>query len=462
MNWKNLQVFWSILGVGLINNSGYCVVASASQDLSVVFHTENLLTAFLLVIQIACILTTVLNGGILMKYTPHTRIVLVLIMSSLSYGLLSLSTTQPNVLGFSIALLASVLAGAAQSIGECTMLAFLSCFPQKMLGGWGAGTGIAGLVGPGYYMLLHSSKVSSYIIFLCVIPTCFLYYMMFRFLEKSKPRSDSLSIPIMAKELVSEQSINNTAADSDWKLGLSNRFADPVMTDDECLAEEAMGPRTISRGIPMKQLPMNCGTIKLVFRHAGLIILNMIGVYFFEYSIYPGLVDRDTKFVQKGHFIQENAYILSWMAYNIGVSISRASVSFFTIKKVHFLTITQGLFSIGWLIEAHTHTIKNMGDDGTYLMLVWMVFVGLMGGGTYVNCMALMNRSPEIPDNLRELGVNITFTLLNFGVMFANVLFLLLDNTVLRLEVLYPAQYFPNGTLICEDTTYACQPWYSD
>ena len=67
-----------------------------------------------------------------------------------------------------------------------------------------------------------------------------------------------------------------------------------------------------------------------------------------------------------------------------------------------------------------------------------MVWVGLMGGAAYINSMQIMNKSPTVPDELRELGTNVCFVLINVGIMLSTLLFLFLDETVLSLHRLYP------------------------
>ena len=98
-------------------------------------------------------------------------------------------------------------------------------------------------------------------------------------------------------------------------------------------------------------------------------------------------------------------------------------------------------------------------------MLFWMIFVGLMGGGIYSNCMNLMNTDKNIREgnfiffffffsriffffkikksknqkikkskkkDIRELGVNLTFLLSNIGIMTSTLMFMGLNSSVLK------------------------------
>lgn len=391
---------------GVLNNNGYCIVVAAAQDLSGYFKASDLMTAFNLILLVACIIATMINGRFLVSLQPRLRIVAVLTGLTLAYALLAVSTFFPSLTGFGLALIASVFAGACQSIGECTNLAFLKSFPPALLGAWGAGTGVSGLAGPGLYLLLSNLHVDDKIIFLCLIPTSVIYFVCFMYMDR------------VANAHALNASVQQTATKE-------NEETAPLLAKEEPKSHQEV---------------MTIAAVAEVFKYAGAVILYMTVVYFAEYSIYPSLVDRDSHFVANPNsFIQTNVYVLSWMCYNVGVTISRLSISVIRIRSVWVLSMLQVINLALWFVEAITHYLRDVYGDGGYaIMLVWMVWVGLMGGGTYANCMHIMNTSPDIPDRLRELGVNVCFCLLNLGIIVSSVLFLGLDNSVLKLSKLYP------------------------
>lgn len=407
INSKSLSLrsaFLATATLGLLNNASFCIVLAAAQNLATVFKAEDLMTLFNLALLVAGIAGTLINAKFLLRYTARCRVILLLILMTSAYLLVAFSTLSEDRVGFLIALIGSLLAGTAQSIGECTMISCCKGFPPNVLAGWGAGTGLAGLVGTGIYLALINLGVSNAIIFVCLAPTSLLYYFVFLILNRFDPRKWS-----------------DTA-------GVQPLFDGEIKSDDACT------PAAV----------MTFANVRVVMRASGAIVYSMAIVYFCEYAIYPGLVDRDTKFTSTS-FVQENAYILSWMAYNIGVTISRVSVSCIKIRRVWVLCAVQAVNMALWFAEVITHAVRDLGDSGFVLLLFSMVWVGLMGGATYSNCMHLMNTSPDIPDNYRELGVNITFTLLTLGIIAATVMSLILANTAFTLEKLYPEQ-FQNAT----------------
>ena len=163
---------------------------------------------------------------------------------------------------------------------------------------------------------------------------------------------------------------------------------------------------------------MTARSLRRVFGSAaGGTILTSTFVYFCEYSIYPSLVDRDTHFVDETSFVQKNCYVLAWLAYNVGVTISRVSVSCVELRRLWILSALQAINLALWTAEATTHAVRSLGDAGFALLLLWMVWVGLMGGAAYINSMQIMNKSPTVPDELRELGTNVPYVLINLGIM---------------------------------------------
>lgn len=65
-------------------------------------------------------------------------------------------------------------------------------------------------------------------------------------------------------------------------------------------------------------------------------------------------------------------------------------------------------------------------------MFAIMVWVGLMGGGSYVNVMYQILESPKLQRNEKELALTITTVCNDIGILTASLLALLLDNTAFK------------------------------
>lgn len=62
-------------------------------------------------------------------------------------------------------------------------------------------------------------------------------------------------------------------------------------------------------------------------------------------------------------------------------------------------------------------------------MFVIMIWVGLMGGASYVNVMYCILESPNLQRTEKELAMTLTTVCNDIGILIASLLSLLLDNT---------------------------------
>ena len=179
--------------------------------------------------------------------------------------------------------------------------------------------------------------------------------------------------------------------------------------------------------------PLTARSLRRVFGSAaGGTILHLTFVYFCEYSIYPSLVDCDTTSTS----LLRAAKRYVWRgSRTTSASRFRASVSCVELRRLWILSALQAINLALWT-AGRRHAVRSLGDAGFALLLLWMVWVGLMGGAAYINSMQIMNKSPTVPDELRELG-DVCFVLINL-IMLSTLLFLFLDETVLALHRLYP------------------------
>lgn len=373
--------------LGMVNNNAYNTIMGASQQLAAIYDREDLITLFPGIMLGACLVLTILNGVCLVVIPFRTRIVTLLAVLCISYVILAISTRTGGDIYFALSLLAAMGIGASTSLGELCCLSFLRRFPPEALGGWGAGTGLAGIFGSALYLSLESIGFTTSAIFIFMTPTVLIYWWAFQYLENKVEHAQDVST----------------------------------------LLPEEPGQ------------PLTYGNFKSVCSVSYGILFCMVAVYFLEYFIYPGLVDRDTLCPNGKSWLTKNAFTMSWIAYNVGVTCSRASVTFFRIERLWILVVLQFINACLWIYEATTHQlIVRFGENGYYIVILWMIWVGVMGGCTYVNCMHAFGKRQDIPNDLRELGITIGFAMSNIGIVVATGLGAILDTTLLSFSHLFP------------------------
>lgn len=78
---------------------------------------------------------------------------------------------------------------------------------------------------------------------------------------------------------------------------------------------------------------------------------------------------------KKDSFVYSNTYVIFNLCYQVGVFISRSSLSIIKIKKVWIITLLQLALFTFYMLNAFLFFCKNI-----YVLFTLMVFVGLMGG----------------------------------------------------------------------------------
>jgi battenin len=162
---------------------------------------------------------------------------------------------------------------------------------------------------------------------------------------------------------------------------------------------------------------------KLVFWQA----LNLLLVYFFEYVISVGAADK-AEAPNSTHSLDwfiRNAFVLLAFSYQLGVFVSRSSLKIMRIKRVEILTIIQAANFVLWLLHAYYKFLPIAAQ------IPLMIFVGLLGGASYVNVFYNLLNDDIYPDKDRELIVNMAAVCINLGIVLASVFIIVMDATFL-------------------------------
>jgi len=132
------------------------VITAASADIADKFDKKDLVGSFLLSLWAFSALLKWLNCTYWIKWTHTFRFNLTNILFILGFMLMSYTylIDGSEVYGFYLALFATLIIGIASAFGESVNLGFLRGFPPDYVSGFSAGTGLAGIYGTGYYILM--------------------------------------------------------------------------------------------------------------------------------------------------------------------------------------------------------------------------------------------------------------------------------------------------------------------
>ena len=129
----------------------------------------------------------------------------------------------------------------------------------------------------------------------------------------------------------------------------------------------------------------------------------------------------------KDGFVLTNAFIIFNFCYQIGVFISRSSLSLIKIERVWIITTLQFLNFLFWISNSFNMYVKSI-----YVYFAHMVFVGLMGGASFVNVIYQLKNSPKLQKTEKELAMNLLSCFDDFGILSAAITALVLTLTAFK------------------------------
>ena len=159
----------------------------------------------------------------------------------------------------------------------------------------------------------------------------------------------------------------------------------------------------------------------------------MFSVYFFEYSIIGCFADRignkvAAKYPERAdEFGIKEYYVILNNCYQIGVFISRSSLQFFKIRRVYILSIFQCINFVFLFINT-----QFLFVDSLYVLCPLLIWVGFMGGASYVNVMHSLLEHKTLKKNEKEAALALSLMFNDSGVLLSAIFSLVMDNTLFK------------------------------
>lgn len=390
---RNWTGFWLL---GLCNNFAYVVMLSAAYDilqkqestnatasasvtLDVDFQGRNssnssrydcnpVSTAAVLLADILPSLAIKLFAPFVVHKLPYGfRVLFCAIMAAVSFLLVSFSSAVwMSILGV-------VFASIGAGLGELSFLSLTVYYSRDVLGGWGSGTGGAGVAGALLYLALTQAGLSpkTTLLIMLVVPLAMLlsYFLLLVPPDEFPQWSSAVTGGVSVSSDERRQLLDGTTEEEEWERRTP--------------ATEASGPLTFS-----EKLHVVRGLLKFV--------LPLGLVYFAEYFINQGLMEL---LFFPGFFLT-HAQQYRWYQtlYQVGVLVSRSSLCCVKIRKLWALALLQ-------VVNA---TLLLLAVRFLFLPSAWLVFViilyeGLLGGAAYVNTFYFISK--ETGDRQREFAM---------------------------------------------------------
>lgn len=396
---KNRALFFFLFfTIGLMNNNTGVVINTGAQDLASKFGFKNLMASFQICLTVFGGVVRVLNSRYLLKFKHQNKIIWVVIAWSTGFTIFFFSYMligKNDTIGFIMSLTATVIIGSFASVGDATIIGFMKAIPAENIAGWSSGTGIAGLTGAGLYLIFSTIGMEFNHIVIALFPISFIYFANFKV-------------------------ILNLKAAVDKKFPDQTSLVDPNSNKDiQSINEEKEAKVNESLSWP---------AIKNVLKLVGFPIYNLSWVYFLEYCCTTSFAERANpkKTDTTGQdFWHRKAFVLLALSYQLGVFISRSSFYLFKVRRVDLLTYSQAINFFVFFSIAYWKWIE------IYYQIPIMIWVGLMGGCSYVNCYFMILENKALSKSQKEIAINVAAFFNDIGIVSAAFFAIFVSNFVI-------------------------------
>ncbi|KAI0424587.1 Batten's disease protein Cln3 [Xylaria sp. FL1042] len=380
-----LVAFWLF---GLINNVLYVVILSAAQDLV----GPEVPKGLVLLANILPSFSIKLIGPYFIHRVPYSiRIVVFAAISSV--GMFMIAFTPPDK-SVAIKMVGVMLASLSSGGGELSFLGLTHYYGHISLAAWGSGTGAAGLVGAGLYVLLTDwlgFSVKNSLLASAYLPVVML--ISFFMILPRQPLRDAAK----AREYQPLRDPDETGPET---------AAEDIPTANAASSLLAPGPNVASTATTSDAEKDSWSKIVTNLRRAQSLVfpymLPLFLVYVAEYIINQGVSPTLLFPLESSPFSElRDFYPMYSFLYQLGVFISRSSIAFIRVRQLYVPSLLQ----VGNLVLLTLHSLLNFIPN-VYVIFIIVFWEGLLGGGVYVNTFAEIMEN--VPFEEREFSLGAT------------------------------------------------------
>lgn len=382
------------------------IILSAAQDLV----GSSVPKGVVLLADVMPAFITKLIAPYFIHRVPYAIRVCIMVALSAS-GMLILALTPPSQ-SVAAKMIGVIFASLSSGGGELSFLGLTHYYGPLSLAGWGSGTGAAGLVGAGLYVVMNDwwgFGVRNSLIFSACLPVVMLVSF-FAILPRGPLRQNAKLTEYAA---VPDQDLD------DHDLPHSAASAALLAPGPSSTAVALSGHQE-----PAASMPQNTSIRHNLNRAAKLFIpymLPLLLVYIAEYTINQGVAPtllfplESTPFSEFREF-----YPMYGFLYQLGVFISRSSIPWIRIHDLYLPSFLQ----VANLVLLALHAMFD------FIPSVWVVFLvifweGLLGGAVYVNTFAEI--MDEVPAEDREFSLGATSVSDSGGICIAGFLSIFME-----------------------------------
>lgn len=402
---------------GLINNVLYVIILSAAQDL---VGSDVPKGAVLLADVLPSFFTKLIAPYFIHRIPYWVRILIFVAGSSLGMCIIALTPPDRSV---AAKMFGIVFASLSSGAGELSFLGLTHYYGHMSLAAWGSGTGAAGLVGAGLYVVLTGwigFSVRNSLLASAFLPIIMLISF-FVILPKGPLRQSTNG---KGYNPVPNHDADNSTHEHDHLDDVPpSDAASSLLAPGPAVAATAMSPQNQSQTLSFASKLQRAKALFLPY------MLPLLLVYVAEYTINQGVAPVLLFPLESSPFTEyREFYPMYGFLYQIGVFISRTSIAFIRVRHLYLPSILQ----VANLVLLLCHALFNFIPT-VYLVFIIVFWEGLLGGAVYVNTFAEIMEN--VPVSEREFSLGATSVSDSGGICIAGFIGIAIEGWLCQWQV---------------------------
>ncbi|KAI2468856.1 Batten's disease protein Cln3 [Annulohypoxylon bovei var. microspora] len=399
-----LVAFWLF---GLINNVLYVIILSAAQDLV----GSDVPKGLVLLADVLPSFLTKLTAPYFIHKAPYWLRTIVFVVTS-SLGMFMIALTPPDK-SVGVKMAGVILASLSSGGGELSFLGLTHYYGHMSLAAWGSGTGAAGLVGAGLYVLFTDwigFSVRTSLLVSAFLPVIMLVSF-FLVLPRGPLREGK-----DAKEY--QPVLDQDPRENDIEEDLSTVNATSSLLSPEPSAASTSFAAHPHRAEGISKFRTHIRRAKSLFFPY---MLPLLLVYVAEYTINQGVSPTLLFPLELTPFKEyRDFYPMYGFLYQLGVFISRSSTPFVRLRHLYIPSFLQ----VGNLVLLTLHALLPFIPT-VYIVFIIIFWEGLLGGAVYVNTFAEIMEN--VPTSEREFSLGATSVSDSGGICIASFVSMVME-----------------------------------
>lgn len=400
----------------MINNFHYTLVLSGSTGIAESYGMKKYVSLITWANVFFGIGANIVNAFVLPLLSYNIRVTATSLMTVFALLLVSFSWDiggHNPLAAFIVTLIGVTFIGIASNYGSSVFLGYMERLPSWQIGFWSSGTGLSGVVASLMYLGMTSANLSNRLIFLISITFVAVYWGMYFFgfklpfcVESSNNENvatgeEDGTVTDNYREYICK-AMTNWSGMSWTSIIPARRKTEPkCLREMRCRNEAAFVNSELPDELENDSVPLGRWAawkrdvwplIKEMHRQTLWNNFNLALVYVAEYAVQfiaPFSFPCNQIRISKSFWLK-NSFVITQFCYQFGVLISRSSLVCFRIRHVWIMSVIQVINGIAWFVQAKFKFMSDPNDMDRELkfafgLFAWMIFVGLMGGASYVN-----------------------------------------------------------------------------